>query len=157
CAATISLRPVIYTVTPMGKNRKLLILALLLAGVGIAAWLAYHRAEQPPDAARLLPEGDRLFYINLRPLHFLDLRKSKPVELEHGYREFVEQTGIQFERDLEEVAMSRRDSADGRDVESAEAFVGRFDAARLKNYLQKISASPETYRDHVIYSVANEG
>jgi hypothetical protein len=141
----------------MGRNRKLLILVLLLAAVGTAAFLFYHRAEQPPAATRLLPEGDRLFYMNLRPLHLWDLSKSKPLDLEHGYREFVEQTGIQFERDLEEVAMSRRDTPDGRDVESAEVFVGRFDPARLKNYLQKISSSPETYRDHAIYSVANEG
>src|SRR5262249_3696856 len=118
----------------MGKNRKLLILVLLLAAVGVAAFLLYHRAEQPPAAARLLPEGDRLFYLNLRPLHLRDLSKSKPAELERGYREFVEQTGIQFERDLEEVAMSRRDSPGGRDVESAEVFVGRFDTERRTNY-----------------------
>jgi hypothetical protein len=69
----------------------------------------------------------------------------------------VEQTGIQFERDLDEVAMSRRDTADGRDVESAEIFVGRFDAARLQNYLKKISSQNETYRDQTIFTVVNEG
>src|SRR5262249_46877210 len=135
----------------------LLILVLLLAAVGVAGFLLYHRAEQPPAAARLLPEGDRLFYINLRPLHLRDLGKSRPVELERGYREFVEQTGIQFERDVEEGGRWRRDGPDGRDVESAEVFVGRFDPERLKTYLQKISSPPEAYRDHVIYSVANEG
>jgi hypothetical protein len=141
----------------MGKNRKLLILVLLSAAVGVAAFLLYHRAERPPEAARLLPEGDRLFYFNLRPLHLWDFSKPKSSELERGYREFVEQTGIQFERDLDEVAMSRRDTPDGRDVESAEVFVGRFDPARLRNYLQRISSSPETYGDHVIFSVTNEG
>lgn len=141
----------------MGRNRKLLILVLLLAAIGIGALLFYRRAEQPPEAVRLLPEGDLLFYLDLKPIHLWDLSKSKPVDLESSYRAFVEQTGIQFERDLDEVAMSRRDTADGRDVESAEVFSGRFDGARLRNYLQKISSPMETYRDHVIYSVANEG
>jgi len=140
----------------MGRNRKLLILVLLLAVVGVGTLLLYHRAEQPPAAARLLPEGELLFYIDLRPLHWGDL-KSKPPDLENDYRTFVEQTGIQFERHLDEVAMSRRDTPDGRDVESAEIFVGRFDAARLNAYLQKISSPPETYRGHVIYAIANEG
>jgi hypothetical protein len=141
----------------MGRNRKLLILVLLLVAIGTGALLIYHRAEQPPGAVRLLPEGDRLIYVNLRPVRWWDLNKSKPVELESDYRAFVEQTGIQFERDLDEVAMSRTDTPDGRDVESAEVFSGRFDVARLRDYLQKISSPPETYRNHVIYSVANEG
>jgi hypothetical protein len=141
----------------MGRSRKLLILVLLLVAAGVGVLLLYHRAERPPDAAQLLPEGDLLFYIDLRPLHWWDLSKSKPLDLEGEYRTFVEQTGIQFERDLYEVAMSRRNTPDGRDVESAEVFVGRFDPARLRGYLKKVSSPPETYGNHVIYSVANEG
>jgi hypothetical protein len=147
----------------MGKNRKLLILVLLLAAAGIGALFLYHRAEQPPPVTLLLPEGDLLFYGDLQPLHLGDF-KSKPLDLEAGYRTFVEQTGIQFERDLDEIAMSRRDTPDGRDVESAEIFVGRFDGARLSSYLQSIDrsaagapSSPVTYRNHIIYSIANEG
>jgi hypothetical protein len=141
----------------MGRNRKLLILVVLLAAIGVGGLLIYQHLVQSPEAVRLLPEGDLLFYLDLKSIHLWDLSKSKPVDLESSYRSFVEQTGIQFERDLEEVAMSRRDTADGRDVESAEVFSGRFDATRLRNYLRKISSPPETYRDHIIYSVANEG
>ena len=86
-----------------------------------------------------------------------DLGKSGPVQLEGEYKDFVEQTGIQFERDLDEVAMSRRDTPDGRDVESSEVFVGRFDQERLKNYLQKLSSGAEQYRNYTIYSIAHEG
>ena len=96
----------------MGRSRKLLILVLLLVAAGVGTLLLYRRAERPPGAARLLPEGDLLFYIDLRPLHWWDLSKSKPLDLESEYRTFVEQTGIQFERDLDEVAMSRRDTPD---------------------------------------------
>lgn len=141
----------------MPKGRKLLLgVALLLAAAALALFL-YLRATQPPAAARLLPEGDFLLYANLKPLHLFDLSKSGPVQLEGDYQNFVAQTGIQFERDLDEVAMSRRDTADHRDVESSEIFVGRFDPERLKSYLQKTADKTEQYRDLTIYSISHEG
>src|SRR5262249_46010221 len=73
------------------------------------------------------------------------------------YKDFVAQTGIQFERDLEEVAMSRRDTPDHGDVESSEIFIGHFDAGRLQAYLQKAASSTEQYRNHAIYSISHEG
>jgi hypothetical protein len=141
----------------MQKYRKLLISAVLLMAAAGIAFVVLHRVSQGPEAARLLPEGDMLIYANLKPVHLFDLSKSGPVELEGEYKDFVAQTGIQFERDLDEVAMSRRDTPDGRDVESSEIFVGRFDPARLKNYLQKVSGSTEQYRGHIIYLISHEG
>jgi hypothetical protein len=141
----------------MQKYRKLLILAALLIAVAGAGFLIYQRSNQPPESARLLPEGDILIYANLKPIHLFDLNKSGPVEIEGDYKDFVSQTGIQFERDLDEVAMSRRDTADHSDVESSEIFVGQFDANRLKIYLQKISDTTEQYRDHTIYTIMHEG
>jgi hypothetical protein len=141
----------------MRRYRKLLISALLLAAVGAAAVYLYQRYRGPAESVRVLPEGDLLIYVNFRPIHLWDLNKSKPVQLESEYQGFVEQTGIQFERDLDEVAMSRRDTADGRDVESAEVFVGRFDANRLQDYLQKKSIQTESYRGHTVYLIPNEG
>jgi hypothetical protein len=141
----------------MQKYRKLLILATLLIAAAGAGVYIYNRTSQAPEAAQLLPEGDLLIYANLKPVHLFDLSKSGPVELEGDYKDFIAQTGIQFERDLDEVAMSRRDTPDQRDVESSEIFVGQFDASRLKTYLQKISDSTEQYRDHTIYTVMHEG
>ncbi|HEX4602663.1 MAG TPA: hypothetical protein VH724_01595 [Candidatus Angelobacter sp.] len=147
----------IYTGRLMLKHRKLLILAILLIAVAAGAFFVYHRSSQSPEPARLLPEGDLILYANLRPVHLFDLGKSGTVQLEGDYKDFVDKTGIQFERDLDEVAMSRRDTADGRDVESSEIFIGRFDPARLKNYLQLLSSGTEQYRDHTIYSISHEG
>ena len=141
----------------MQKHRKLLILAALLITLAGAGLYLYLRSSQVPEAARLLPEGDFLIYANLKPAHLFDLSKSGPVELEGDYKDFIAQTGIQFERDLDEVAMSRRDTADHSDVESSEIFVGQFDANRLKTYLQKISDTTEQYRDHTIYTIMHEG
>ena len=141
----------------MRKRRKLLIVAAILALAAAIGLFLYFRASQPPEAARLLPEGDFFFYANLKPVHLLDLSKSGPVQLEGDYKDFVAQTGIQFERDLDAIAMSRRDPHGDADVESSEIFVGRFDAERLKTYLQKASGGTEQYRDHAIYSISHEG
>lgn len=141
----------------MRRWRKLLISALLLAGIAAGAVYLYRGHQNPPQVVRLLPEGDRLLYADFRPVHLWDWNQAKPVQREGDYRQFVEQTGIQFERDLDEVAVSRRDTLDRRDVESAEVFVGHFDAARLKSYLQKNSTQTESYREHTIYVIPNEG
>jgi hypothetical protein len=141
----------------MQKYRKLLILAALLIAVAVTGLVLYQRSNQAPEAARLLPEGDILVYANLKPVHLFDLSKSGPVELEGDYKDFVAQTGIQFERDLDEVAMSRRDTPDHSDVESSEIFAGQFDTERLKIYLQKIADTTEQYRNHTIYSIMHEG
>jgi hypothetical protein len=141
----------------MSKYRKLLILAALLVIIAAAGLFLYQRASRPPATARLLPEGDFILYANLKPVHLFDLGKSGPIQLEGDYKDFVAQTGIQFERDLDEVAMSRRSTPDGRDVESSEIFTGHFDPERLKNYLQKASEAAEQYRNHTIYSISHEG
>jgi len=140
----------------MLKHRKLLILAVLLAALGTSGYFLFPWFSGSPLIARLLPDGDRLAYVNLRLVRpFWDLTKSKPLELEGNYQEFVNQTGIQFERDLDEAAISWLDTADGTDAQSAAIFVGHFDAARLKIYLQRISSQTENYRGSIIYSVPN--
>jgi hypothetical protein len=141
----------------MTVRRKLLISAILLACLGGFALFLWQRAARPPEAVRLLPEGDVLVYANLQPLHLFEFGKSRPVQIEGEYRDFIEQTGIQPERDLEQVAMSRRDTADGKDTESSEVFAGKFDQQRLQAYLEKISSRSEAYRNHTIYTIPHEG
>ncbi|MGH9564759.1 MAG: hypothetical protein ACRD4I_02145 [Candidatus Angelobacter sp.] len=141
----------------MVSYRKLLISALLLAAVLTAGLFLWHRARQAPEAVRLLPEGEMLIYADLTPIHLFSTTKTRPIQLEGDYRNFVEQTGIQFERDLEQVAMSRRDAPDGKDTESSEIFVGKFDGPRLSAYLQKSAAHADTYRNHLIFSIPHQG
>jgi hypothetical protein len=141
----------------MFKHRKLLILAILLVAAAAIAFVVYHRTSQLPEAARLLPEGDLVFYANLKPVHLFDLRKSTEIQHEGEYKDFIDRTGIEFERDIDEVAMSRRDTPDGRDVESSEILIGHFDQNRLRDYLQLLSSAREPYRNYTIYSIAHEG
>lgn len=140
----------------MPSRRKLLISVLFLAALAVLGLIFYQRSLQPA-IARLLPEGDVLVYANLRPAHLWEMAKSRPVQPESEYQRFIEQTGIQFERDLDEAAMSRRDTPDGKDTESSEVFLGRFDPQRLKAFLESISSSHDNYRDRVIYVIPHEG
>jgi hypothetical protein len=149
-------KPLIYTGF-MRRRRKLLISALLLVIVAVVALLLYRRSQQPPELARLLPEGDVLVYADLKPAHLWDVTKSRPVQVEGEYRDFIDQTGIQFERDLDEVAMSRRDTADGKDTESSEIFIGRFDQQRLRTYLERISTQRDSYHGRILYVIPHQG
>jgi hypothetical protein len=146
-----------YTESLMIKSRKLLISVLLLIAIGLGGWFAWTRFQRPPEATRLLPEGDLVLYADLRPLHLWDLSKSRPVQLDPDYQEFVDQTGIQFERDLDQVAMSRRGTDDHRDVESAEVFAGRFESAKLNSYLLKSSSENEKYDGVIVYVITHAG
>jgi len=137
----------------MKKHRKLLIAGLALIIVAIGAFVLYHRMAQVPDAVLLLPDGDLLLYVNLKPVHFLNLSKSSQGDPE--YKEFVRQTGIDWGRDLDNVAISQRHP--GSDSDSSAIFTGHFDSTRLKNYLQKLSSGTERYADHTIYLIPHEG
>ncbi|HEY2170658.1 MAG TPA: hypothetical protein VGJ30_13605 [Candidatus Angelobacter sp.] len=141
----------------MFKHRKLLILATLLVAAAAVGFVIYHHSTQIPEAARLLPEGDLILYANLKPVHLFDLNKSGQINPEGDYKDFIDRTGIQPERDIDEVAMSRRDTPDGRDVESAEILIGRFDQNRFRDYLQLLSSAREPYRNYTIYSIEHDG
>jgi hypothetical protein len=119
--------------------------------------VALQRNSTPPDIVRLLPEGESLLYANLSPLHLFDTKPFNPSELDPEYQEFVNQTGIQFERDLNDVAMSRRDPGNGGDTESSEVFVGHFDPARLGKYLQKLATATEKYADKTVFAIDHAG
>jgi hypothetical protein len=141
----------------MFKHRKLLISAILLVAAAAVGFVLYHQSTQIPEAARLLPEGDLIVYANLKPVHLFDLNKTGSIQPQGDYKEFMDRTGIQPERDIDEVAVSRRDTPDGRDVESSEILIGHFDQNRLRDYLQLLSSAREPYRIYTIYSISHEG
>jgi hypothetical protein len=128
---------------------------LLLCGA------VYLRKKAPPEAARLLPESDGIVYLNLRPLRAATHLEKHPVQQAPDYQQFIDATGIQPERDLDEAAFAlhRMPNPKGPNgpVAFSEVFVGHFDGRRLAHYLQGVAASTETYADHEIYNIPNEG
>ena len=135
-------------------NRKALIALLVLVALVAGAFVLYRQmGGGKPETVALLPEGDLLVYANIKPLHFVNLNKSDPDDPE--YQDFVRQTGIEWGRDLDNVAVSQRNP--GANSESSAIFTGQFDSARLTNYLKKLSTGTERYADKVIYSIPHEG
>jgi hypothetical protein len=148
------------------RRRKLWIaLAVLLVVAGIAA-LVYLRKRAAPEAARLLPECDAALYVNLRLIRLEHIfTAAPPISHDRDYEEFVNQTGFQFERDLDQAAVALHASSGPSDgaggfFESAhysEILIGKFDLERATAYLRKLANSNEQYRDAIIYVVPREG
>lgn len=138
----------------MLRNRKLLILVFLLAVLAAAGALTYRYLEQPPQAARLLPEGNLIVYANLIPLHYVDLGQI-PGQSDQEYQDFVRHTGIHAEHDLDRFAAALGDPSDQNAISAV--FTGSFDEAKLSAYLQTLSPKAETYAGKTIFVISNDG
>jgi hypothetical protein len=136
---------------------------LIAAAVALAVVLRQHA---PPEPARLLPGADGFVYVNLKWVRRANIAGQLPeVPHEPEYEQFIQATGFQFERDLEQAAFAIHYlvakpagsvSAPGP-PRFSEVFVGRIQAERLRDYLKKISAAVENYRSVDIYSIPLEG
>ena len=140
-------------------RRTLLVVAAVLAVLALAIFL---RSKAPPEAARLLPESDGIIYINFKPIraftHFKDL---KPPQRVPDYQQFVEATGIDWERDLDQVAIALHRMPDPNGPNGPVAYsmvlVGRLTGKKLNGWLEAHAAARESYGGHTIYSIPSEG
>ncbi len=139
-------------------RRTLWIVAAVLLLLAVAIFL---RFKAPPEAARLLPESDGIVYINLRPIRAFLHKNLKPVPRAPDYQQFVDATGIDWERDLNEVAVSLHRMNDPRGPNGPVAYsmvlVGKLDGKALARYLDAHAVSRETYDGRTIYSLMSEG
>ncbi len=131
------------------------VVLLLLAGA------LYLRMKAPPEVARLLPESDGIVYFNLRPLRAATHFDKHPVPRDADYQHFIDATGINPERDLDQVAfaLERMPVSNGPNgpVAFSEVFEGRFNSGRLAAYLQSVSQTTETYAGRSIYIIPHDG
>ncbi len=150
----------------MRTRRRLLIALAVLLIVAAVALIVTLRKHAPPEAARLLPGADGFFYINLKWIRtFNATGPLPPVSREPEYQKFVEETGFQFERDLDQAAFAIHypqkwgggSAGSASEPRFSEVFVGKIDSGRLTAYLKKISSSIDNYRGFDIYNVPIEG
>jgi hypothetical protein len=141
----------------------LLAVVLLIAAVALIVTLRKHA---PPEAARLLPGADGYLYINLKWIRTFNAASHlPPVSHDPDYQKFVEDTGFQFERDLDEAAFAiHYPSSWGSGATEmapeprfSEVFAGKIDSSRFAAYLKKVSSSVEDYHGFDIYSIPLEG
>ena len=146
---------------PRMRRRTRVTIAVVIVVLLLLAGAVYLRKKAPPEAARLLPESDGIVYINLRPLRAATHFDERPVQHDPDYQRFIDETGIQAERDLDEAAFAlhRMPDPNGPNgpVAFSEVFVGHFDGRRLSKYLAGVAASTETYAGHEIYNIPSQG
>jgi hypothetical protein len=147
------------------RRRLPIIVAVLLvaAAVVLAVFLRKHA---PPEPARLLPAADGFVYVNLGWMRRANLTGELPnVPHDPDYEQFIQASGFQFERDLDEVALAIHypikptgtKTDDTQPPRFSEVFVGKVDGERVRAYLRQISSSVETYQTHDIYNIPLEG
>jgi hypothetical protein len=136
---------------------------LLAAAIALAVVLRKHA---PPEPARLLPGADGYFYANLKWIRRANIAGQMPdVPHEPEYEQFIQATGFQFERDLDQAAFAihyppvkpNSKAASPEAARFSEVFVGRIQGERLRDYLAKISGSVENYNSVDIYNIPLEG
>src|ERR1700680_935811 len=150
----------------MPLSRRLPIILAVLLVIAAIALAVVLRKHAPPEPARLLPGADGYFYVSLKWVRRANIAGQIPdVPHEPEYQQFIEATGFQFERDLDQApfaihypAVKKNSSPAAPDPPRfSEVFVGRIEGGRLRAYLGKISGSVENYRSVDIYNIPLEG
>jgi hypothetical protein len=135
---------------------------MIVAGVVLFLAVAvFLRSKAPPEAARLLPESDGIIYVNLKPFHAFFHSKLEPPKRAPEYQQFVNATGIDWERDLDQVAiaMHRMPNPNGPNgpVAYSMVLVGNLTGKRLNSWLEANATSREIYAGHTIYNIPSDG
>ena len=138
-------------------RRTLLTVAGVLLLLAVAIFL---RSKAPPEAARLLPEADGMIYVNLKPIHTFFRKDLKPPQRVPEYQQFVDATGVDWERDLDEVAIGLHRMPDPNGPNGPVAYsmvlVGKLTGKRLNDWLDAQATSRETYAGHTIYNIHSQ-
>lgn len=146
----------------MRIRRSLPIVFVVLAVAAAVALVVVLRKHAPPEPARLLPGADGFVYVNLQWMRRANLTGELPaVPHDPEYEQFIQATGFQFERDLEEAAVAvHYPSTTGENTNEprfSEVFVGKLQGEKMRSYLRSISRSIEDYHSVDIYNIALEG
>jgi hypothetical protein len=149
------------------RIRRTLPIVLAVVIVGAAVTLTVQlRKHAPPEAARLLPGADGFLYADFRWVRKLSSNPLPAVSHDPEYERFIQETGIEFERDLEAVAFAVHYPASwagggtggsAPEPRFSEVFVGNFHGERLAAYLKRVAQSVENYNSVDIFSVPMEG
>lgn len=139
-------------------RRTLLVVAAVLLLLAVAIFL---RSKAPPETARLLPECDGMLYINFKPIHTFFHKDLKPPQRVPDYQQFVDATGIDWERDLDEaaIALHRMQDPNGPNGPVAYSLVlrGKITGEKLNHWLQNHAQARESYEGKTIYDIPSQG
>ena len=135
-----------------------LAVVIVAAAVTVAVQL---RKNAPPEPARLLPGADAFFYADFGWVRKILTKPLPAVSHDPEYERFIQESGIDFERDLDAVAFAvhyptnQPFHAEG-EPRFSEVLVGKFDGEKLAAYLKHVAQSVESYSSVEIYSIPVE-
>jgi hypothetical protein len=151
------------------RIRRTFPIALAVVVVAAAVTLAVQlRKHAPPEPARLLPGADAFVYGNFGwarkanggKLFFPDWQN--PVAHDPEYERFIQETGFDFERDLDAVAFAIHypekwpgggTGGAAPEPRFSEVFTGRFDGSKCRAYLKRTAQSVENYNSVDIFTI----
>ena len=141
----------------------------MMAAAAVIAGCLWWWTQRAPEAARLLPESDAVVYLNLRPVRLATAFSSLPqVKHDPDYEAFVQATGFEFERDLDEAAIAVHLGASAQPAAStpsgatketrySEVFIGRFNSKALTQYFEKMARAKDSYAGRQVFTIPVEG
>jgi len=142
------------------RTLPIVLAVLIVAGAVVVA--VQLRKHAPPEPARLLPAADGFLYVDYSWVRKTHGKPFNPVVHDHEYEQFIEETGFDYERDLDSVAFAIHypehwpgGGTGGKAPEPrfSEVFIARFDANKCANYFKRLAQSVETYNSVDIYTI----
>lgn len=147
------------------KSQVWILTAVVIAIAAVSAAILL-RKHAPPEPARLLPDGEAVFYVNLQTARtFTQFGEGSVSVEEPETEEFSKETGIEWRRDLDEAAFSVHGPVRGifgtgpsaPQTRLSEVLVGRFNTSKLSEYLRKRANDVDQYRGATVYSIPLQG
>src|SRR6266576_5531751 len=145
------------------RIRRTLPLVLAVVVIAGAVVLAVQlRKHAPPEPARLLPGVDGFHGVDYRWVRRVNGNPMKPVARDPEYEKFIQDTGFDYERDLDSVAFAIHNPEDwpgggtgGKAPEPrfSEVFIGRLDIDRCAAYFKRMATSVESYNSVSIFTI----
>jgi hypothetical protein len=150
------------------RIRRTLPIVLAVVSVAAAVTLTVQlRKHAPPEAARLLPGADGFLYANFNWIRKANNGKPFfPVSHDPEYERFIQETGFDYERDLEAVAFAVHypekwpgggTGGAAPEARFSEVLVGHFDGDKCLGYLKHTAQSVENYHSVDIFAIPISG
>ena len=146
----------------MRIRRTLPIVVAVLIVAGAVVLAVQLRKHAPPEPARLLPGADGFLYVDYSWIRKTDGKPFNPVNHDPEYERFIQDTGFDFERDLDSVAFAVHypeswpgGGTGGKAPEPrfSEVFVGRLDTNKCAAYFKRMAKSIEHYASVDIFTI----
>jgi hypothetical protein len=141
-----------------------IVLAVLMVAAAVTITVQL-RKHAPPEPARLLPAADGFLYVDYSWVRRVNGKPFNPVVHDPEYERFIQETGFDYERDLDSVAFAihypaswpgKGTGGPAPEPRFSEVFIGHFDASRCTAYLRRTAKSVESYKSVDIFTIPIE-